>query len=183
MNSPSLVLRMLTSVFKLATVQKIVSEILTPASGVTFAKDARDLLIDCCVEFITLISSEANDIAEKEAKKTIAAEHVEKALRELGFPEYVQEVLAVAGEHKEQLRVGLRWVQMCMPTDILPRQERRSRARWSRVGCLKKNCYDSSRSFSDRRQTNTTLGPDEYMRESTKTTSRASRDLGVWFLC
>ena len=93
-------------VFSSATVQKIVSEILTPASGVTFAKDARDLLIDCCVEFITLISSEANDIAEKEAKKTIAAEHVEKALRELGFPEYVQEVLAVAGEHKEQLRVG-----------------------------------------------------------------------------
>ncbi|KAI4136167.1 MAG: hypothetical protein LQ347_000024 [Umbilicaria vellea] len=87
-----------------ATVQKIVSEILAPASGVTFAKDARDLLIDCCVEFITLISSEANDIAEKEAKKTIAAEHVEKALKELGFPEYVQEVLAVAGEHKEQLR-------------------------------------------------------------------------------
>ena len=94
-------------VFSSATVQKIVSEILTPASGVTFAKDARDLLIDCCVEFITLISSEANDIAEKEAKKTIAAEHVEKALRELGFPEYVQEVLAVAGEHKEQLRVGI----------------------------------------------------------------------------
>lgn len=94
-----------------ATVQKIVSEILTPVSGVTFAKDARDLLIDCCVEFITLISSEANDIAEKEAKKTIAAEHVEKALKELGFPEYVQEVLAVAGEHKEQLRVGARCVE------------------------------------------------------------------------
>lgn len=103
---------MLTTVFELATVQKIVSEILTPASGVTFAKDARDLLIDCCVEFITLISSEANDIAEKEAKKTIAAEHVEKALRELGFPEYVHEVLAVAGEHKEQLRVGLRSFQI-----------------------------------------------------------------------
>ena len=60
------------------------------------------------MEFITLISSEANEIAEKEAKKTIAAEHVDKALRELGFPEYVSEVLAVAGEHKEQLRV--RWL-------------------------------------------------------------------------
>ena len=30
---------------------------------------------------------------------------MDKALRELGFPEYVSEVLAVAGEHKEQLRV------------------------------------------------------------------------------
>ena len=58
------------------------------------------------MEFVTLISSEANEIAEKEAKKTIATEHIDKALRELGFPEYVQEVLAVAGEHKEQLRVS-----------------------------------------------------------------------------
>jgi len=87
-----------------ATIQKIITEILGDKSGLTFAKDARDLLIDCSVEFITLISSEANEISEKEAKKTIAADHIDKALRELGFPEYVQEVLAVAGEHKEQLR-------------------------------------------------------------------------------
>ncbi len=89
-----------------ATVQKIITEILPSSSGLTFAKDARDLLIECCVEFITLISSEANDIAEKEAKKTIACDHVEKALKELGFDEYVQEVLDVASEHKEQLKVG-----------------------------------------------------------------------------
>ncbi|MCJ1308788.1 hypothetical protein MMC25_002443 [Agyrium rufum] len=88
-----------------ATIHKIITEILgTSHPGLTFGKDARDLLIDCSVEFITLISSEANEIAEKEAKKTIAAEHIDKALRELGFPEYVPEVLAVAGEHKEQLR-------------------------------------------------------------------------------
>lgn len=91
-----------------ATVQKIVTEILQPSPGVSFARDARDLLIDCCVEFITLISSEANEIAEKEAKKTIGTEHIDKALRELGFPEYVQEVLASAGEHKEALKVSFR---------------------------------------------------------------------------
>lgn len=63
--------------------------------------------MECCVEFITLISSEANDISEKEAKKTIACEHVEKALRELGFGDYIPDVLAVAEEHREQLKVGL----------------------------------------------------------------------------
>ncbi|MCJ1392021.1 hypothetical protein MMC18_004888 [Xylographa bjoerkii] len=89
-----------------ATIQKIITEILGDKSGLTFGKDARDLLIDCSVEFITLISSEANEIAEKESKKTIAAEHIDKALRELGFPEYVSEVLAVAGEHKEQLKAS-----------------------------------------------------------------------------
>ena len=95
-----------------ATVQKIITEILsTTASSppseatITFARDARDLLIDCCVEFITLISSEANEIAEREAKKTIATEHIDKALKELGFPEYVREVLASAGEMKESLKV------------------------------------------------------------------------------
>jgi down-regulator of transcription 1 len=67
-----------------------------------FAKETRDLLIECCVEFITLISSEANDIAEKEAKKTIACEHVKQALEELGFSEYVDDILEVAADHRRQ---------------------------------------------------------------------------------
>ncbi|CAI6096549.1 unnamed protein product [Clonostachys chloroleuca] len=84
-----------------ATVQKIVSEILPSSTGVTFAKEARDLLIECCVEFITLISSEANEISEKEAKKTIACDHITKALEQLGFSDYVPAVLEAAAEHKE----------------------------------------------------------------------------------
>lgn len=89
----------------IATVQKIVSEILPQNSGIAFGKDARDLLIECCVEFITLISSEANEISEKEAKKTIACEHITKALEQLGFGEYVSDILDVASEHKEALKV------------------------------------------------------------------------------
>lgn len=85
-----------------ATVQKIITEILSPASGQTFSREARDLLIECCVEFITLVSSEANEISEREAKKTIAVEHIERSLTELGFQEYVPDVLAVADEFKDQ---------------------------------------------------------------------------------
>ncbi|MCJ1344669.1 hypothetical protein MMC31_002872 [Peltigera leucophlebia] len=87
-----------------ATVQKIISEILSGEPGMAFTREARDVLIECCVEFLTLISSEANEIAEKECKKTIATEHIEMALRDLGFPEYVEQVLSVAEEHKEQLK-------------------------------------------------------------------------------
>lgn len=90
-----------------ATVQKIVSEILPPSSGCIFAKEARDLLIECCVEFITLISSEANEISEKEAKKTIACDHITKALEQLGFSDYVPAVLEAAAEHKETQKVRL----------------------------------------------------------------------------
>ncbi|KAK4232358.1 histone-fold-containing protein [Podospora fimiseda] len=84
-----------------ATVQKIVSEILPSSVGIAFSKEARDLLIECCVEFITLVSSEANEISEKEAKKTIACDHITKALVELGFGDYVPAVMEAAAEHKE----------------------------------------------------------------------------------
>jgi histone H3/H4 len=88
----------------LATVQKLISELL-PAE-LTFAKESRDLLIDCCVEFIHLVSSEANEICERETKKTISADHVVKALIELGFEDYVQEIQEIAVEHKEQQKVS-----------------------------------------------------------------------------
>lgn len=71
-----------------------------------FSRDTRDALIECCVEFIGLISTEANDIAEKEAKKTIASEHVIKALQELGFSEYIDQIRDVIQEHKEFQKVG-----------------------------------------------------------------------------
>ena len=74
----------------------------------TFAKDSRDLLIECCVEFITLISSEANEIAEKDAKKTIACEHVKAALEELDFGDYVPAILEVAQDYKKQQQARLR---------------------------------------------------------------------------
>ncbi|KAI1140959.1 histone-fold-containing protein [Hypoxylon sp. FL0543] len=88
-----------------ATVQKIVSEILPASSGVSFSKEARDLLIECCVEFITLVSSEANEISEKEAKKTIACDHITKALETLGFSDYIPAVLEAAAQHKETQKV------------------------------------------------------------------------------
>ena len=106
--------------------QKIITEILATndsESSISFARDARDLLIDCCVEFITLISSEANEIAEREAKKTIATEHIDKALKELGFPEYVGEVLASAGEMKESLKVSSYTPAFGKREPIIPRSE------------------------------------------------------------
>lgn len=42
-------------------------------------------IFTACVEFVQLLSSEANDVCEKECKKTITPEHVLKALNELGL--------------------------------------------------------------------------------------------------
>ncbi|KAJ2964304.1 hypothetical protein NQZ79_g831 [Umbelopsis isabellina] len=87
-----------------ATVQKLISEMMP--GDIVCAKDTRDLLIDCCVEFIHLIASEANEICEKETKKTIAGEHVIASLQALGFEDYVEEVDEVYKEHKKQQKVG-----------------------------------------------------------------------------
>lgn len=57
-------------------------------------------------EFIHLIASEANEICEKEAKKTIAAEHVITALQTLGFESYLEEVEEVFKEHKKTQKVS-----------------------------------------------------------------------------
>jgi histone H3/H4 len=83
-----------------ATVAKMISELLP--NDVVCAKETRDLVIECCVEFIHLISSEANEICEQENKKTIAPEHIISALTRLGFTTFAPEVESVLKDHKQQ---------------------------------------------------------------------------------
>nr|DAD35211.1 TPA_asm: hypothetical protein HUJ06_005851 [Nelumbo nucifera] len=51
-------------------------------------------------EFINLISSESNEVCSQEEKRTIAPEHVLKALEVLGFHDYIEEVYAAYEQHK-----------------------------------------------------------------------------------
>uniref|UniRef100_A0A8H7XWW8 Transcription factor CBF/NF-Y/archaeal histone domain-containing protein n=1 Tax=Psilocybe cubensis TaxID=181762 RepID=A0A8H7XWW8_PSICU len=83
-----------------ATVAKMIAELLP--NDVVCAKETRDLVIECCVEFIHLISSEANEICEQENKKTIAPEHIITALTRLGFTTFAPEVESVLKDHKQQ---------------------------------------------------------------------------------
>ncbi|KWU47084.1 TATA binding protein-associated phospho protein [Rhodotorula sp. JG-1b] len=82
-----------------ATVHKLVQEFL-PA-GFTATKEVKDLMVDCCKEFLLTVSSEANEICEKDSKKTMSPEHIVSALKELGFDEFVAGVEDVFKEHKE----------------------------------------------------------------------------------
>lgn len=40
------------------------------------ANETRELIINCCNEFIHLIASESNEVCNTQTKKTIAPEHV-----------------------------------------------------------------------------------------------------------
>lgn len=52
-------------------------------------------------EFIQLVSSEANEVATREKRQTIGPEHVIKAMRELGFEEFVEGVNSAWEQFKE----------------------------------------------------------------------------------
>lgn len=109
------------------------SEILPPSDGLTTSKDFRDYLTEACVEFITLVASEANEISEKDAKKTIAPEHVTAALKELGFPEYIAPVQEAADEFKKQQAVRRKKSAVKSALLTCNRAVRGSRTRWSAV--------------------------------------------------
>lgn len=85
-----------------ATVQKIISEVLP--KNIAISKEAREAITECSVEFIMILLTQLNDIAEKEAKKTVASDHVIKALEELGFQNYLSMINKVLDEHKELLK-------------------------------------------------------------------------------
>uniref|UniRef100_A0A251TYT0 Putative histone-fold protein n=1 Tax=Helianthus annuus TaxID=4232 RepID=A0A251TYT0_HELAN len=51
-------------------------------------------------EFINLVSSESNEVCSREDKRTIAPEHVLKALEVLGFGDYIEDVYAAYEQHK-----------------------------------------------------------------------------------
>lgn len=85
-----------------ATVYKLISEMLP--TGVTCPKETRDLLIECCVEFIHLVSSEANEVCERNNRKTIGPDHVLEALKTLGFSAYIEEALQAYEEAQSQAK-------------------------------------------------------------------------------
>ena len=86
-----------------ATVQKIISEILDP--DYTFSKEARDMIIKSGIEFIMILSSMASEMAEQESKKTIAPEHVIKALEELEYFEFIPFLNKILVEFKGSMKV------------------------------------------------------------------------------
>jgi len=82
-----------------AAVNKMIKEMIPM---IRVSNDARELVLNCCTEFIHLIASEANEICNKQTKKTISPEHVIQALESLGFHDYVKDVEGVYQQFKKQ---------------------------------------------------------------------------------
>ena len=76
-----------------ATVNKFANEV-AASLDVRLTADTRDLIAKCCSEFVECLSLEANEICEKDSKKTITPEHVLRALKNLGLERYLEDVSA-----------------------------------------------------------------------------------------
>eukprot|EP01134_Creolimax_fragrantissima_P001362 CFRG1362T1 len=83
-----------------ATVYKIIKELMP--SDMRITNETRELLIECCTEFIHLIATESNDVCAKTGKKTIGPDHVIEGLKNLGFEHYLTNVHMVLEDHKEE---------------------------------------------------------------------------------
>jgi histone H3/H4 len=85
-----------------STVVKMVQDALAPLGGLRMSPECRDLVVDCCAEFVNAVASEANEISTKEKKTTINPDHVLAALRALGFEAYEAECAIARDEAKEE---------------------------------------------------------------------------------
>lgn len=107
-----------------ASINKIIKELVP---SVRVANESRELLLNCCSEFIHLISSEANEVCNARNKKTINAEHVLEALDRLGFHDYKKEAEAVLNNCKEvaakRRRQSTRLENLGIPEEELLRQQ------------------------------------------------------------
>lgn len=95
--------------------------------SVRVANESRELILNCCTEFIHLISSEANEVCNLRNKKTINAEHVLEALDRLGFKDYKQDAEAVLNDCKavaaKRRRQSTRLENLGIPEEELWRQQ------------------------------------------------------------
>ncbi|XP_065164938.1 protein Dr1 [Atheta coriaria] len=107
-----------------ASINKMIKE-LVPT--VRIANEARELVLNCCTEFIHLLSSEANEICNQLNKKTINADHIFMALEKLGFTDYQAEAEAVLKDCKavaaKRRRQSTRLENLGIPEEELLRQQ------------------------------------------------------------
>lgn len=91
------------------------------------ANESRELILNCCTEFIHLISSEANEICNQKNKKTISAEHILEALDKLGFNDFKRDAVNVLNDCKQaaakRRRQSTRLENLGIDEDELLRQQ------------------------------------------------------------
>lgn len=93
----------------IANVIRIMRKVLP--SHAKISDDAKETIQECVSEYISFITSEANDKCQREQRKTITAEDVLWAMSKLGFDDYIEPLTSylqryreLEGDHRGSLR-------------------------------------------------------------------------------
>ncbi|XP_073049280.1 nuclear transcription factor Y subunit B-6-like [Primulina eburnea] len=83
----------------IANVIRIMRKILPPHAKIS--DDAKETIQECVSEYISFITSEANDRCQREQRKTITAEDVLWAMSKLGFDDYIEPLTLFLHRYRE----------------------------------------------------------------------------------
>ncbi|CDR96225.1 histone-like transcription factor domain containing protein, putative [Babesia bigemina] len=84
----------------IANIGRVMKSVL-PATA-KIAKQAKDVIRDCVIEFILFVSSEASDICTHERRKTLSADDILVAMSSLGFGHYNDALRCYQAKIKER---------------------------------------------------------------------------------
>ncbi|RWS14618.1 Dr1-like protein [Dinothrombium tinctorium] len=104
-----------------AAMNKLIKELVP---DIRVANETREIILNCCSEFIKVITTEANLICEEQQKKTMSGEHVIGAFNKLGLHEYKVEAERVLNDCKgKRRRQSTRLEHLGIPEEELLRQQ------------------------------------------------------------
>jgi len=83
----------------IANVIRIMRKMLPPHGKIS--DDAKETIQECVSEFISFITSEANERCQREQRKTITAEDVLYAMSKLGFDDYIEPLTIYLHRYRE----------------------------------------------------------------------------------
>ncbi|KAL7130464.1 hypothetical protein ABFS83_13G136200 [Erythranthe nasuta] len=96
---PECVVREQDRFMPIANVIRIMRKILPPHAKIS--DDAKETIQECVSEYISFITSEANDRCQREQRKTITAEDVLWAMSKLGFDDYIEPLTVYLHRYRE----------------------------------------------------------------------------------
>ena len=83
----------------IANLMRVMRRVLPPHAKIS--DDAKETVQECVSEFISFITSEANDRCHLELRKTVTAEDVISAMGKLGFDDYIDPLTLYLHRYRE----------------------------------------------------------------------------------
>jgi hypothetical protein len=90
--------------FAAGTIVRLAQDLLP--QDLNLREDTHDLIQACALEFIQLLTFQANEICQRENRNGfLGLQHIVRACQELGFQEYVCEIEAVSAVFERQVKL------------------------------------------------------------------------------